>query len=270
MTDPPADVDGTALTDDEAPPLTADTLDPGRGTQAHIQGLMSNSRIAVEGASTLARIGGRFACIRAALLESASVSGYTASAIAFPASVVAEAATAARMQEIGYDILRQSSLAEASMTGEAGSEAAYRIGEGFDAECADLISRGTFTLDLDPLEMLLGVLPVLQLATHLWYRDHVPPRLGASRLEQAAASLPRHRRPVHPTRRIPPLPHGILGRQAARRPIQHGHRHERTDAGHQRLPGLRRLARVSGRDQRPPRILGPGGSGAWSATTAPA
>jgi hypothetical protein len=37
--------------------------------------------------------------------------------------------------------------------------------------------------------MLLGVLPVLQLAMHLWYRDHVPPRLGASRLEQAAASL---------------------------------------------------------------------------------
>ncbi len=75
------------------------------------------------------------------------------------------------------------------MTGEAGAEAAFRIGDGFDAECADLISRGTFTLDLDPLEMLLEVVPVLQLALHLWYRDHVPPRLGPSRLEQAAAAL---------------------------------------------------------------------------------
>jgi hypothetical protein len=43
--------------------------------------------------------------VREALLAD-PVTGFAASAIAFPAFVVAEAATAARTQEIGYDIFR--------------------------------------------------------------------------------------------------------------------------------------------------------------------
>ena len=52
-----------------------------------------------------------------------------------------------------------------------------------------LIDGGTFTLDLDPIEMLLGVLPLLQLALHAWFAEHLPRLRNVSELESAAMAL---------------------------------------------------------------------------------
>ena len=85
--------------------------------------------------------------------------------------------------------MRLSAHAEAALAGEPGVNAAFNLGLGFDQECAALIDGGTFTLDLDPLEMLLGVLPLLQLALHVWFAEHLPRLRGVSELESAATAL---------------------------------------------------------------------------------
>ena len=181
--EPDASADDPPPADDPRFPLSPPPSDPVR-----IRGVLANARTSNNGAAILARIGGRFPGIREALLLSAQVTDYTTSSFAFPTEVIAEAAHAARMQEMGYEILRNSALAEAAAHGGPGTHAAFCLGAGFDGTCTDLISRGVLTLDLDPLEMLLGVLPVLQLALQVWCHYHIPPK------------------PVHPVSNWPPAP----------------------------------------------------------------
>ena len=115
----------------------------GKGEQSHVYGVIANAQTITDAAGILARIGGRFRLIRAALLTSVKLLGFTSPTTAFPASVLAEAARAARTHDTGYDILRASALAEASLAGESGVEAAFNLGDGFDSECAALIDGWT-------------------------------------------------------------------------------------------------------------------------------
>ncbi len=89
------------------------------------------------------------------------------------------------MQEMGHSLFRQFALAEAAAAGELGAKASFRLGAGFDTACATVIERGAFTLDIDPLEMLLGDVPLLQLGI-LIPRS---PRPGPSSHENATEDL---------------------------------------------------------------------------------
>ncbi len=117
--------------DDDEPPSTFQG--DGKGGQSHIYGVIANAQTVTDAAAILSRIGDRFRLIRAALLNSIKLHGFTSPTAAFPASVLAEAARTARTHEAGYDILRASAWAEASLADESGVKAAFNLGDGFDS-----------------------------------------------------------------------------------------------------------------------------------------
>ena len=86
-------ITGEATPSDEpdvAPPSPPPLSDP-----VQIRGVLSNTRTSNHGMAILARIGGRFAGIREALLQSAFVAEFPTSPLDCPTAVIAEAAHAA-------------------------------------------------------------------------------------------------------------------------------------------------------------------------------
>ena len=169
--------------------LDASARISGKDEQSHILGYIANQATADEAVSTLARIRSRFRLISGAIYTALKLPAFRPKPQAFPPSVLAEAARSARLQESAYDILRKSALAEASLAGQSGTTSALQLGADFDQACADAITDGSFTLDLDPLELLLGVLPIYQLALYIWFREHRPSRHTGRTLESATDGL---------------------------------------------------------------------------------
>ena len=107
----------------------------------------------------------------------------------FPTLALVEAAQAARLQAHGYTILKESATAGAPAGGPAGVEAAYVLNHLFDCAASEAIREGDIVLDISPLEATLGVLPLLLLALHFWYRLHSAQGAAGSEVLKAAVKL---------------------------------------------------------------------------------
>ena len=85
----------------------------------------------------------------------------------FPAPVLVAAVHAAKLQEHGFKVLLHSARAEAASQGTSGKIVVHHLDQGFGYCAAELVELGTVSLDLDPLDMALGVLPLLQIGLHI-------------------------------------------------------------------------------------------------------
>ena len=87
----------------------------------------------------------------------------------FPGTVVCEAATTFRLQLAGLDILRFNAARASGEAGTSGQAAVSNLGPQFDFLAANLIADEVVKVDQAPMEMALGILPLLPLALHLWF-----------------------------------------------------------------------------------------------------
>ena len=92
----------------------------------------------------------------------------------FPTSALTEAATSMGLQRAGLRLLSLSAQAGASHAGARGTRAVAQLGDGFDLYASRLIEDGLVRIALSPEDVALGVLPLLPLALHLWFRYHTP------------------------------------------------------------------------------------------------
>jgi hypothetical protein len=114
----------------------------------------------------------------------------------FSASVLTIAAHAAKQQEHGLALLRAASIRDCALVGPAGATAVSWLSEeAFDARAAMAITDGLIDLTFasggssqlglaaysaNPLDLCLGVIPLVQLALHIFAARHVyvPPAVS--------------------------------------------------------------------------------------------
>ena len=94
--------------------------------------------------------------------------------------VLQPAAYAAEVQVHGLEMLRRGARNAASLAGDVGASAARDFEEStFDYIASEAIAAGAVDVDVCPLDLALGVLPLAQLGFHLWLARHAY-RPGAS------------------------------------------------------------------------------------------
>ena len=83
------------------------------------------------------------------------------------------AVQAARQQEWGLDMMRAAVTRGASLAGDDGTEAVQAFADHtFDLNASRALRDGTVSIEVSPLDVCLGVLPLAQLALHLWLHYH--------------------------------------------------------------------------------------------------
>ena len=107
----------------------------------------------------------------------------------FPTSALTEAATALGLQRAGLRLLSTSAQAGASHAGARGTRAVAQLGDGFDLYASRLIEDGMVRIALSPEDVALGVLPLLPLALHLWFRFHTPSAAAPSSVVSLAEKM---------------------------------------------------------------------------------
>ena len=88
--------------------------------------------------------------------------------------LVSEAASAFDVQLAGLELLQASALKSAAEAGIEGKAALATLTTYFDSRAARYILKGDIAITIDPLPMALGVLPLIPLALHLWFRSPCP------------------------------------------------------------------------------------------------
>ena len=169
-------------------PLPLDASD-GKATQSHIHGLIVNSQAAETAAAVITRIGSTYSLTLMAIRAIVGAPAHPESILAFPPVILVEAARSSRMQEMGLAILRQSAIAAAPLAGATGADSARFLAAGFDRACAQLLEDGDITLEMDPLAVALGLVPLMPLALHLWFRGHRPGASAVPDIIRQAQSL---------------------------------------------------------------------------------
>jgi hypothetical protein len=89
----------------------------------------------------------------------------------FDVLVLSPALLAVRAQQHGLEMLRKGVRDSAALAGGAGSSA-LRAFEEFDYYASEAIVGGEVEVEVSPLDLALGVLPLMQLALHLWFDRH--------------------------------------------------------------------------------------------------
>ncbi len=100
------------------------------------------------------------------------------------------AALAAKAQEFGLLQLRTAAARSAGAAGAPGARALRALSvDTFDLLASDAIETGEVGIDVLPLDLCLGVLPLTQLGLHFWYKFHSFRPSEASALLAAARSI---------------------------------------------------------------------------------
>ena len=158
-----------------------------------------------EATSYLMGLRGRFPNVFRVLLQRARLP-HAATIADFPPVVLVAAVHAARIQEHGLAVLRSSALAAASLAGASGKYAAAQLSEAFDYLASTLLEREHVLLDVAPLDLALGVLPLTALALHLWYGGyHFAPVSDTTLLDAAKALKLSHGGVFDPRLGLPPV-----------------------------------------------------------------
>jgi len=132
----------------------------------------------------------RFPLIHRALLKRAGLTAFPSMA-EVSILVLVPAVLAARTQMHGLEMLRAAINAHAALGGSVGAanKGTFTADHNFDYHAASAILDEEVDLDAAPVDICLGVLPLTQLALHLWYRDHVYRPALVSPLLDAATRL---------------------------------------------------------------------------------
>jgi hypothetical protein len=108
----------------------------------------------------------------------------------FSLLVLLPAFLAARAQEHGLKMLREAVSRSAACAGAPGAHALRALdAETFDLLASDAIDTGAVGMDVSPLDLCLGVLPLTQLGLHFWYKHHSFRPVEASELLAAARRM---------------------------------------------------------------------------------
>ena len=153
--------------------------------EVHIQAARANDAARAKAFATLSAGEVRFALIGEALRRKC---GVTEPAVMADFSSVAleEAATGFNHQLSGLLILLTSARVH---SGSRCNLATSYLGDRFDERGADHIDDGDFTLELDPVQLALGCYPVLQIALHIFYANHVPIEAPSAPMVEAAKAV---------------------------------------------------------------------------------
>ena len=108
----------------------------------------------------------------------------------FSLLVLLPAVLAARAQEHGLKMLRAAVTRSAACAGAPGALALRALdADTFDLLASDAIDTGAVGMDVSPLDLCLGVLPLTQLGLHFWYKHHSFRPVEASELLAAARRM---------------------------------------------------------------------------------
>ena len=114
----------------------------------------------------------RFPLIYRALLKACG-GGTPAVLSDFSLLALVPAVQAARQQEWGLDMMRTAVVRDATSAGEAGTEAVQAFADHtFDLNASRALRDGVVSIEVSPLDVCLGVLPLAQLGLHLWLHHH--------------------------------------------------------------------------------------------------
>lgn len=157
--------------------------------QQHLLASAQSAGIASDAIAILSAYPVRFPLIHRALLKSC---GGTAPAVLSDFSLLAlmPAVQAARQQEWGLDMLRAAVTRAASSAGSLGTAAVQAFADHtFDYNASQVIKHGHAALELSPLDMCLGVLPLTQLAVYLWLQHHAHTPVDSTAFLELARSV---------------------------------------------------------------------------------
>ena len=157
--------------------------------QQHLLASAQSAGIASDAIAILSAYPVRFPLIYRALLMSC---GGSAPAVLSDFSLLAlvPAVQAARQQEWGLDQLRAAVTRTATIASDAGTAAVHAFADHtFDFNGAQAIKHGHVAVELSPLDMCLGVLPLTQLAVHLWLQYHSYTPVDSTVLLELARSV---------------------------------------------------------------------------------
>ena len=157
--------------------------------QQHLLASAQSAGLASDAIAILSAFPVRFPLIYRALLKSC---GGSSPAVLSDFSLLAlvPAVQAARQQEWGLDQLRGAVTRTAASAGDAGTAAVQAFADHtFDFNGAQAITQGDVALELSPLDMCLGVLPLTQLAVHLWLQYHSYKPVDSTVLVELARSV---------------------------------------------------------------------------------
>jgi hypothetical protein len=85
--------------------------------------------------------------------------------------------------------LSTSAQTGASHAGARDTRAVAQLGDGFDLHASRLIKDGLVRIALSPEDIALGVLPLLPLALHLWFRFHTSSAAAPSMVVSLAEKM---------------------------------------------------------------------------------
>jgi len=151
--------------------------DPSREQQNIAASAASRSHVS-QAASFLNGHVRKFPLLAEALLARADGAAGPSSVGEFSPLVLIPALHAAKQQEHGLLMLLAAARREAAVAGAAGAAAVHLLDDLFDIEASDALRSGAVRVIVAPLDLRLGVLPLAQLAQHLFFRQHaykVPP-----------------------------------------------------------------------------------------------
>ena len=98
-------------------------------------------------------------------------------------------AQALAYQQAGLRLLSLSAVAGGSAAARLGVLAAANLGKSFDLVASQAIDDGDVVLEVSPMDVVLGVLPLLPLALHFWFLGHVPSAAVTSPVVTAAEKM---------------------------------------------------------------------------------
>ena len=159
--------------------------------QAHLRAAADNMGLASSAIAHLSASRAAYPLIYQALLEASAGEGAVPAALTdLPLLALAPAVLASKMQAHGLGLLRQAARLAVPLADAAGVIAAAAFDDdAFDYHAAEAIATGAVGVEVSPLDICLGVLPLTQLALHFWYANHVfVPGDGSRLLELARAT----------------------------------------------------------------------------------
>jgi hypothetical protein len=108
----------------------------------------------------------------------------------FSLLVLLPAVLAAKAQDHGLKLLREAASRSAACAGAPGAQALRALNDAtFDLLASDAIDTEAVGMDVSPLDLCLGVLPLAQLGLHFWYKHHSFRPAEASALLAAARAM---------------------------------------------------------------------------------
>jgi hypothetical protein len=108
----------------------------------------------------------------------------------FSLLVLLPAVLAAKAQDHGLKMLREAASRSAACAGAPGAQALRALNDAtFDLLASDAIDTEAVGMDVSPLDLCLGVLPLTQLGLHFWYKHHSFRPVEASALLAAARAM---------------------------------------------------------------------------------